>query len=116
MMNRELEEGKKERERLLAFERDVIRRREEAGQRGEDRDSVEREIVKVRCVVAPPLRCEGRLKRAGRADVTVFLQRKKQEKEAIADLKLVEAEREALDVEKAALEAEEAALALEEEA
>lgn len=46
MMSKELEEGKKERERLLAFEKDVLKKREEGGgQLG--REALQKEIAKV---------------------------------------------------------------------
>lgn len=49
MMGKELDEGKKERERLVAFEKDVLKRREEAAKDGSalSREGLEREIAKV---------------------------------------------------------------------
>jgi beclin 1 len=46
MMSKELDESKKERERLVAFERDVVKRREEGGG---NKDALIKEIAKVRC-------------------------------------------------------------------
>ena len=45
LMNREIEEGRKERDRLIAFEKDVIRKREEGGP---TKEVLLKEIAKVR--------------------------------------------------------------------
>ncbi|ORY89722.1 autophagy protein Apg6-domain-containing protein [Leucosporidium creatinivorum] len=90
MMGRELEEGKKEKERLGAWEREVLKRREGGGEGGAEkvtREGLQREIAKYR----------------------------KAERLAITDLKSVESERLSLDAEIAALDLEEAELAKEEE-
>lgn len=60
MMGKELEEGKRERERLAAWEREVAKRREEAKETGMGKEALEREIAKVSCtmcVVCPPGCC-----------------------------------------------------------
>ncbi|GJN91169.1 hypothetical protein Rhopal_004187-T1 [Rhodotorula paludigena] len=91
LMAHELDEGKKERDRLLGFEKDVLRRRDEAKKAagGEDVDlraALEKDIAKLR----------------------------KAESHAISELKAVEAQKAALADDKATLDAEEAELAKEE--
>ncbi|BGP48944.1 Vacuolar protein sorting-associated protein atg6 [Rhodotorula kratochvilovae] len=91
LLARELDEGKKERDRLIGFEKDVLRRRDEARKAagGKDvdlREALERDIAKLR----------------------------KAESHAIAELKAVEAQKASLADDKAALDAEEAELAKEE--
>ncbi|GAA6055771.1 hypothetical protein JCM3770_004793, partial [Rhodotorula araucariae] len=91
LVARELDQGKKERDRLVGFEKDVLRRREEARKAagGTDvdlRQALERDIAKLR----------------------------KAESHAIAELKAVEAQKAALAEDKAALDDEEASLAKEE--
>ncbi|KAI5477096.1 autophagy-related protein 6 [Pseudohyphozyma bogoriensis] len=85
LMGKELEEGKKEKDRLVAFEREVARKREETGPVG--KDALTKEIGKY----------------------------EKAERQATEELKALEEERAVLDKEKAELDAEEAALAAEEE-
>ncbi|TNY21036.1 autophagy protein Apg6-domain-containing protein [Rhodotorula diobovata] len=91
LLARHLDEAKKERDRLVGFEKDVVRRRDEAvkaaGGRDVDlREQLEKDIAKLR----------------------------KAESHAIAELKAVEAQKAALADDKAALDAEEAQLAQEE--
>ncbi|GAA6042879.1 hypothetical protein JCM8097_007207 [Rhodosporidiobolus ruineniae] len=91
LLGAELEQGKKERDRLVAFEKEVLRRRDEAKRQGQPvgvkaREALEKDIAK--------------LKRAEQHD--------------IAELKTVEARKQALEAEKRALDEEEAALAAEE--
>lgn len=89
LMGKELEDGKRERDRLIAFERDVVRKREEAGSAGVagGREALMKEIAKY--------------ERAERA--------------ATEELKEMELERLALEKEKKELDFEEANLMEEEE-
>ncbi|GAA6064292.1 hypothetical protein JCM10212_000726 [Sporobolomyces blumeae] len=88
LMQLELEEGKKERDRLVAFEKDVVKRRHDAKAQGTEltKDGLEKDITKL----------------------------KKAEAHAVAELKQAEATKDALEEEKRQLEREEAQLALEE--
>ncbi|GAA5881413.1 hypothetical protein JCM1840_007561 [Sporobolomyces johnsonii] len=88
LMAKELDEGKKERDRLSAFEKDVAKRRDEAQRDGSvvGREALEKDIAKL----------------------------KKAEQHAIAELKSVEAQKDALEAERLALDEEEAELAREE--
>ncbi|KAK4054164.1 Vacuolar protein sorting-associated protein atg6 [Microbotryomycetes sp. JL201] len=85
LMSKQLDEAKKERERLLAFEKDVLKRKDEG--QVQTREQSQKEIAKY----------------------------KKAERQAVEDLKAVEAERDLLDKQKVELDAEEAKLAKEEE-
>ncbi|GAA5908235.1 hypothetical protein JCM5296_000420 [Sporobolomyces johnsonii] len=88
LMAKELDEGKKERDRLGAFEKDVAKRRDEAQRDGSvvAREALEKDIAKL----------------------------KKAEQHAITELKSVEAQKDALEAERLALDEEEAELAREE--
>ncbi|GAA5922198.1 hypothetical protein JCM1841_000672, partial [Sporobolomyces salmonicolor] len=88
LMAKELDEGKRERDRLSAFEKDVAKRRNEAKLDGSvvGKEVLEKDIAKL----------------------------KKAEQHAIAELKSVEAQKDALEAEKLALDEEEAELAREE--
>ncbi|KAM0789553.1 hypothetical protein ACM66B_000364 [Microbotryomycetes sp. NB124-2] len=85
IMSKQLDEAKKERERLMAFEKDVLKRRDEG--QVQTKEQLQKEIAKY----------------------------KKAERQAVEDLKAVEAERDLLDKHKQELDAEEAQLAREEE-
>ncbi|GAA5897846.1 beclin 1 [Sporobolomyces salmoneus] len=88
LMQIELEEGKKERDRLVLFEREMGKKREEMKRDGNEltREGLEKDIMKL----------------------------KKAESHAITELKAVESTKESLEAELKALEAEEAELAAEE--
>jgi beclin 1 len=61
-MNKELDEGKKERERLLAFERDVQKRREDSSAVTATtltRESLLKEIAKVSIIPTRSSPCQG---------------------------------------------------------
>lgn len=119
-MNKELDEGKKERERLLAFEKDVLKRRDEAtssagatagASPSSTRESLLKEIAKVGSTRTINMSHDTLAHRPSFARE----QYKKAENQAAQDLKAVEAEREQLDQEKAQLDKEEAELAREEQ-
>ncbi|GAA5834439.1 hypothetical protein JCM3766R1_005212 [Sporobolomyces carnicolor] len=88
LMQSELEEGKKERDRLIAFEKEAIKKREDAKRDGTEltREGLEKDIAKL----------------------------KKAEQHAITELKAIETTKEGLEDELKALELEEAELAAEE--
>ncbi|BGP16869.1 Vacuolar protein sorting-associated protein atg6 [Rhodosporidiobolus nylandii] len=91
LMAKELDEGRKERDRLVGFEREVLKRREDAKREGaptgeKQREALEKDVAKL----------------------------KKAETHAIAELKAVEAKKVALAEEAKLLDEEEAQLAKEE--
>ncbi|GAA6010335.1 hypothetical protein JCM11491_006273 [Sporobolomyces phaffii] len=88
LMQNELEEGKKERDRLIAFEKEAIKKREDAKRDGTEltREGLEKDIAKL----------------------------KKAEQVAITELKSIEATKEALEAEMKALDLEEEELAAQE--
>ncbi|GAA5880556.1 hypothetical protein JCM16303_005428 [Sporobolomyces ruberrimus] len=88
LMQNELEEGKKERDRLIAFEKEAIKKREDAKRDGTEltKEGLEKDITKL----------------------------KKAEQHAIAELRTIETTKESLEAELRALDLEEEELAREE--
>ncbi|KWU44004.1 autophagy protein 6, partial [Rhodotorula sp. JG-1b] len=104
LMTRELDALKKERDRLLGFEKDVHKRRDE---------------VLKQLKVANPAAAGGKGPGAGELELKEALDKdiaklRKAEAHAVAELKAVEAQKSSLAADKAALDAEEAELAREE--
>ncbi|GAA5987815.1 hypothetical protein JCM10908_007226 [Rhodotorula pacifica] len=102
LMTRELDSLKKERDRLIGFEKDVMKRREETV----------RQLKAVAAAAAPAgSASEVDIKEALEKDIAKL---RKAESHAIAELKAVEAQKASLATDRAALDAEEAQLAKEE--